>query len=417
MTNKTYILPSGSSTFLPFPAYLKVSEVRYNFYDTSNEEITTTDIFVRTPEDDQSGLSVNDRKFLRVMDSECYRDKNGSWTAPLLFKTDRKRLPNNHEQVMKRTLSFLASCKKNPLKMEHSISFMEKVFSKGHTEITPVLKNEQECWYLPIFGVYNPKKPNQIRMVFYSSATFHRQSLNSILFSGPDLTNSLHGVLLRFRKEKIGVTGEIEQMLHSFKIREDHMNFLRFIWFQDNDPTLPLTEYLMCVHLFGNSPSPAVATYCLRRCVQEKRDCDPRVYEFVNFFVDDGLVSYAEEDEASEILQSTQTILKEEGNLNFHKFASNSPQVMDKLPPEDRAKYFVDVNLDFHQIPLQRSLGLAWNLKSDTFTFKFVPEVENFSSTKRDILSCLNSLYDPIGFIAPVILQGRFIFREVIQLT
>lgn len=158
--------------------------------------------------------------------------------------------------------------------MEHSISFMEKVFSIGHAEIAPVLKNEEECWYLPIFGVYNPKKPNQIRMFFYSSAKYHGQSLNSILLSGPDLTNSLHWVLLRCRKEKIGVTGDIEQMFHSFKIRENHRNFVRFIWFQDNDPTLPLTEYRMCVHLFGNSPSQAVANYCLRRCVSEKRDCE-----------------------------------------------------------------------------------------------------------------------------------------------
>lgn len=142
VTNKTYILPSGrSSTFLPCPAYMKVSEVRNNLYDTLNEEIITTDIFVRTPDDDQPGLSVNDTEFLKVMDSECYRDENGSWTAPLPFKTDRKRLPNDREQVMKRTLSFLASCKKNPMKMEHSISFMEKVFSKGHAEIAQVLKN------------------------------------------------------------------------------------------------------------------------------------------------------------------------------------------------------------------------------------------------------------------------------------
>lgn len=76
----------------------------------------------------------------------------------------------------------------------------------------------------------------------------------------------------------------------------------------------------------------------------------------------------------------------------------------------------MDVNLDFKQIPLQRSLGLAWNLKSDMFTFQFVPKVEDFSPTKWDILSYLNRLYDPLGFIAPVILQGRFIFREVINL-
>lgn len=294
VTNKTYVLPSGrSSTFLPCPAYMKVSEIK-----RGNEEITTTDIFVRTPEDDQPGLSVNDREFLKIMNSKCYGDENGSWNAPLPFKTDRKRLPNNREQVIKRNLSFLASCKKNPLKMEHSISFMEKVLSKGHAEIAPVLMNEEECWYLHIFGVYNPKKPNQIRVVFDSSATFHGQSLNSILLSGPDQTNSLHVVLLRFREEIIGVTDDIEQMFHSFKIREDHGNFVRFIWLQDNDPTLPLTEYRMCVHLFGYSPSQAVSTYCLRRCVQEKKESDPRVYEFVNrnVYVDDGLISYAEDE-------------------------------------------------------------------------------------------------------------------------
>lgn len=67
--------------------------------------------------------------------------------------------------------------------------------------------------------------------------------------------------------------------------------------------------------------------------------------------------------------------------MNFHKFASNIPQVMDNFPPEDRAKDLGNVNLDFHQIPLQRSLGLAWNLKSDTLTFQFVPKVEDFSPT------------------------------------
>lgn len=45
-------------------------------------------------------------------------------------------------------------------------------YSKGHAEIGPVHINEEEYWYTPIFGVYNPQKANQIHMVFYSSATF-----------------------------------------------------------------------------------------------------------------------------------------------------------------------------------------------------------------------------------------------------
>lgn len=78
------------------------------------------------------------------MDSECYCHENGFLTAPLRYKTDRKRLPNNCEQNIKGTLSILASWKKNQVQMEHSISFMKKVFSKGHTEIAPVLKNDKE---------------------------------------------------------------------------------------------------------------------------------------------------------------------------------------------------------------------------------------------------------------------------------
>ena len=36
-----------------------------------------------------------------------------------------------------------------------------------------------------------------------------------------------------------------------------------FSWYADNDPKRQLVEYRMCVHVFGNSPSPAMATYGL----------------------------------------------------------------------------------------------------------------------------------------------------------
>ena len=48
-----------------------------------------------------------------------------------------------------------------------------------------------------------------------------------------------------------------------------------------------------------------------------------------NSYVDDGLNSYPTEDEALEIFQKTQTIPKEEGNVRFLEFASNSAFVME----------------------------------------------------------------------------------------
>lgn len=69
---------------------------------------------------------------------------------------------------------------------------------------------------------------------------------------------------MQFRSEVVAFTADIEQTFHSFVIREDHWNFLRFLWFKDNDTTEDVVEYRMKVHVFGNRPSPAVAIYGLR---------------------------------------------------------------------------------------------------------------------------------------------------------
>lgn len=79
------------------------------------------------------------------------------------------------------------------------------------------------------------------------------------------MNNSLLGVLMCFQKEPVAVTADIQQMFYCFIVQEDHRDFLRFLWLEDNVPSKRITEYRMKVHVFGNSPSPAVAIYGLRR--------------------------------------------------------------------------------------------------------------------------------------------------------
>ncbi len=101
--------------------------------------------------------------------------------------------------------------------------------------------------------MYHPKKPNQIRVVFDSSAQHNGVSLNDVLLTGPDLNNTLVGVLIRFRKEAIAFTADIEQMFYCFLVREEDRNFLRFLWFQDNDLSKDIVDYHMRVQVFGSS--------------------------------------------------------------------------------------------------------------------------------------------------------------------
>ena len=87
---------------------------------------------------------------------------------------------------------------------------MEKLVTNGYAE-----KAEQtstgNVWYIPHHAVYHPSK-GTIRVVFDCPAKFQGICLNDELLSGPDLTNSLLGVLMRFRKESIAFTADIESM-------------------------------------------------------------------------------------------------------------------------------------------------------------------------------------------------------------
>ncbi|KAI3375807.1 hypothetical protein L3Q82_004089 [Scortum barcoo] len=205
-----------------------------------------------------------------------------------------------------------------------------------------------------VFGVYHPKKPKKIRVVFDSSAQYN-----------------------------------------------------------DNDLSKDIVDYHMRVHVFGNSPSPAVAIHGLHQSVQDPElNADPDVKSFVmcDTYVDDGLKSLPTVKAAVDLLKKTQDTLSK-SNLRLHKIAANNKEVMDAFPPEDHANDLIDLNFEADTLPVQRSLGLNWNLRTDCFLFSASDEVKPF--TWRGVLSIINSLYDPLGFVAPVTIQGKAILREL----
>lgn len=370
-------------------------------------------VFVSSKNDNKPALSFEDETFLAIMEKEFKRNDQNSWVAPLPFRSPRPQLPNNRAQALSRLRSLRRTLEKNLEMKEQFITFMKKLFENDHAEVALPLEENAECWYLPIFGVYHPQKPGQIRVVFDSSAQEEGISLNGVLLPGPDLNNSLLGVLLRFRKELVAVTADIQQMFYGFLVREDHRDYLRFLWHKDNDLTKEVIEYRMRVHVFGNSPSPAVAIYGLRRSAQEgekRHGGDSRHFVERHFYVDDGLISLPSESEAIDLIKRTQASLSE-SNLRLHKIASNSVAVMQAFPPEDLAAGLKDLGLENGVLPAQRSLGLCWNIDSDVFTFKVAASDKPF--TRRGVLSTVNSLFDPLGFAAPVTIKGRALLREL----
>lgn len=188
---------------------------------------------------------------------------------------------------------------------------------------------------------------------------------------------------------------------------------MRFLWFEDNDLHKDIIEYRKKVHVFGNSPSPAVAIYGLKRSAQDgEADFGLDVKQFIDrdFYVDDDLKSLPSEEPAISLLKRTQDTLAC-SNLRLHKIASNSSEVMRAFPSQDYANNLKDLELGTDTLPTQRSLGIIWELETDTFTFQVVDEDKPY--TRRGVLSTVNSLYDPLGFVAPVTIQGKAILREL----
>ena len=314
---KTHVLDSGRhSIFQPCTSFMHVKETppSFNRPGKSPERLLGRTVFSQNEHDNKPAPSIEDILFLKIMDTSVYRDDANNWVAPLPFKEPRQRLPNNRGLAVKRFASLQRNFKRKPEMQDQYVSFMEKIFTNGHEEVAPPLDQDEECWYLPSFGVYHPQKPNQIRVVFDSSAQYSGVSLNDTLLTGPDLNNSLLGVLLRFRKERVAILADIQQMFHCFLVQENHRNFLRFLWHQDNDLSKPVIEYQMKVHVFGNAPSPAVAIYGLRRAIEEgaqKHGADTVKFVKRHFYVDDGLISLPSEIEAIDLLQRTQPSLAE----------------------------------------------------------------------------------------------------------
>ena len=75
--------------------------------------------------------------------------------------------------------------------------------------------------------------------------------------------------------------------------------------------------------------------------------------------------------------------------FNLTKFMSNERHVLAEIPVEKRAVLSLDLDLD--ELPVNRALGVRWNIESDTPGFK----VADLDKPNRGVLSTISSIFDP----------------------
>ena len=346
--------------------------------------------------------------------NENTRKVDGRYEVPLIWCDDSVDLPDNFAAAARR-LEFLEKrLSRDPelaANYKKSIDMdMEKGYIKRLTKeeaAAPVTRK----WYLPHHPVINAKKPGKVRRVCDAAAKFQGSSLNSHLLTGPDLLNNLVGILMRFREEKVALSGDIEAMFNQVAVPEADQVALRFLWRQSPESAIEVYQFVR--HIFGAKCSPTCSNYALLRSAEDNEMEFPIAALAVkrNFYMDDLFKSVKSTDEAMEMQQQLSEMLYL-GGFHLTKWVSNEKEVIAQISELERAPSVkvVDENII---MPVERALGVVWDTSSDCFVFEVVER--NIADTRRKMLSLIASLFDPIGFLAPFLVRAKILLQQVWQ--
>ena len=128
----------------------------------------------------------------------------------------------------------------------------------------------------------------------------------------------------------------------------------------------------------------------------------------------DDLVTGGESLQEVEKIKSDSIELFEKGGFKLHKWHSNEPNLETNDLNSEKELNFAKEHLGT-KANETKILGLNWDKQRDTFRVE-IP-TENQPLTKRNVLKTLASIYHPLGFISPVILIGKILFRNLCDLS
>ncbi|XP_071088920.1 uncharacterized protein [Haliotis cracherodii] len=363
----------------------------------------------------QRGYSREDKLFMDIVEQNV-EFINGHYQLPLPFRIPDAYFPNNRQQALSRVKwqrkKMLAS---ETYHRDYTV-FINNLLEKGFAYPVPddeLSASADNVWYLPHHGIYHPRKPEKIRVVFDCSARYEGSSLNDRLLQGPDLTNSLIGVLTRFRTEPVAFMSDVEAMFYQVKVPVSQHDHLRFLWWPEGNLDTDFKEYRMAVHIFGAVSSPSISNFALKHTASKAEEkYGILVAETIrkNFYVDDCLKAAKDEDTAVSLVQDLVSACAD-GGFRLTKFTSNSRNLLKSIPTDDHSKELQSRDLDYDDLPIERALGMRWYVNSDMFGFSV--ELPDKPVTRRGILSTVSSLYDPLGMVSPVILPAKKILQDL----
>lgn len=364
--------------------------------------------------------SKDDKRAQEIMDSSIIRVVGG-WETALLWREDSVRLPESRRNAQRRLVSMEKKMDQDPVFGQKYVDKINEYIHKGYARILSkeeAAVTSSKTNFIPHFMAYNPKKPGKLRFVFDAAAKNQGQCLNDHLLQGPDKLIPLPNILLKFRQRRVGFTADIEDMFHRVKVKKEDSQAQRFLW-RGLDRHREPDVLEMGVLIFGATCSPTCAQEVKNRNAVEFKEEYPEASNSIlnNHYVDDLLDCCDTEEESIRRFDEVR-LIHSAGGFNLRNWLSSSPALMSHIPEELRANNMKDMQMGEDTV-IERVLGLFWKPESDVFTFSlnFVKAREEILKgkkipTKREMLSLVMSIYDPLGFLAVLTIKAKILLQQ-----
>ncbi|XP_011313385.1 uncharacterized protein [Fopius arisanus] len=212
-------------------------------------------------------------------------------------------------------------------------------------------------------------------------------------------------VLTWLRRHRIVFGTDIVKMFRQINVHKDDWDLQRILWIDKNQR---LVTFQLTTVTYGQKCSPWLSLRVLQQLVNEEGQRFPAAVPPLTKgrYVDDIYGGADSEEEIKEIITQLQQICHA-GGFPLQKWTSNHPEILEQLNVSTGTAGPVQF-----EEAIIKTLGLCWHPSTDSFQYK----AKNFNSTnftKRTLLSEIAQIFDPLGFIAPVIVRGKILIQEL----
>ena len=322
---------------------------------------------------------------------------------------DQNLLPENYELSLGRLKSSMKRLEKDPDLLRRYDEIIKTQVEKGIIEKVDAseVNNNNRKHYIPHHVVIKPDNATtKLRIVYDASAKTKKgnKSLNECLYRGPVILQDLCGLLLRFRTKKIGIIADIEKAFLQIGIHESDRDITRFLWLKDVNK--PVTNNNLETYRFARLPFGVISSPFLLGATVEHHleEIESPIADQIkdDIYVDNIITGCDNEDEGIELYQQGKSIFKE-ASMNLREWLTNSPEVNNKIKPEDQVEDKVT-----------KVLGIVWNAQSDELSINTKKvEATEPATTKREVLSTIASIYDPLGMVTPAVINMKIFLQDL----